>query len=153
MPSARSARFLIVILAVAAIGALASTPVQVSSTPVCFRCGREIAKARLAAQIIAPQGAAYTFRTVSCLTQHLATVDERDRPAADAIYVTDWPTGQLVRAERAFFVEATLDYRTRERDFFAFRSANEALKFADQRVSTVVDWVVVKRLATVAATN
>jgi hypothetical protein len=141
------------ILALSYAGLATERPVHVNAPPVCFRCGREITKVRLAAEIIAPQGVVQKFRTPLCMAQYLAGAEHLDRPVSYAIYVTDWPTGRLVRAERAYFVQGTIDYRTRERDFFAFRSPDEALKFADQRVSSVVDWLAIRRLAATAATD
>ena len=118
------------------------TPVAVKTGDVCFRCGRTITEPKLATQLVAANGEHATFKTPGCLATYLRTNQTGDR----TIFVTDYPTGELFPVTTAVFVRGTIDEATGERDYYAFRSAADAAKRAEQEKTTAVDWATVRTL-------
>jgi copper chaperone NosL len=114
-------------------------PVAVHAGDVCFRCHRTITDTRIAAELVDENSRAYSFKTAGCLAKYLVENPGDDR----IVFVTDYATGKMVRASSALFVRGVVDDRTGEVDFYAFRSRDAALAFADERKSSVVDWLVV----------
>lgn len=118
-----------------ACSAAESIPIR-SGTP-CFRCGRPIEDVRLAAEVINEHNLPYMFRTPGCMAKYLiAHPEEKHR----AVFVTDSTTGRLVRVESALFVRATINDRTNERDYVAFRQVPDAMAFANKQGGTPIDW-------------
>ena len=138
----RHAISVVVVLALAACSSLRPLPIKAGET--CFGCRQVIVEPKLAAEIIDANGHAYKFRTVECLAKYLV-----DHPDDDlvGIWVTDYNTGRFVAAGNATYVRGVIDESRMERNYFAFRSATDAAKFAQDRTSTAVDWAAVMRRA------
>lgn len=125
------------LLVVLAAGCANPTPVAIQKGDRCFRCGREIIHTRLATEILDDHGRAFKFRTVWCVSQYL-----RDHPTETGrVYVTDYTTGRLVRAQTATYVRATIDPDTYEMDYLAFSTVGDAVKAARESKSAAIDWL------------
>ncbi len=115
------------------------TPVAVNVGDQCFRCRRQIAEPRLAAEIIDANRLAYKFRTSGCLARYLA-----DHPSdTGTIFVTDFPTGRMMQTAEAAFVPVLIDPNTGERDYRAYKNKADADKAARELGATPVDWTAV----------
>ncbi|MBI2835172.1 MAG: hypothetical protein HYX76_12175 [Acidobacteria bacterium] len=120
------------------LGACSSlTPIPIQSTDMCFRCGRPIADVKLGAEMIDSGGHVFKFRTPGCLAQFVQV----QKPAGvRGLFVTDFSTGKLVRAESALYVRVEVDPQTRELDYRAFRSVNAAVAAGKENKSSAIDW-------------
>ena len=134
------------ILGTLVAGCSVATPVAVKSGDICYRCGRTITDTRIAAQMVDGTGQAQTFKTPACLAKYLQT----NEVTGKTIFVTDYPSGQMFPVTTAVFVRGTIDDATGERDYFAFRSAAEAVKRAAGGQETAVDWATVRTLTAAA---
>ena len=136
-----------------AIGLLAGCspikPLAVRAGDVCFRCHRTISQTRLAAELVDENRRAFSFKTAGCLAKYLAENPGDDR----LVFVTDYKSGKMMRAGSALFVRNTIDERTQELDFYAFRSRDEAIAYAKTVNSSVVDWLTVMQQARVEQAN
>jgi len=121
------------------VGACSSiAPVPIHSGEVCFRCRRVIVDTRIAAQAI-DGGLVSNFRSAGCAAKYLV-----DHPNdTSAVFVTDYQTGKMFPAQRAFFVP-TLNRDNGEKDYVAFvaRSAADAEAFS--RRTQWLTWSAVK---------
>lgn len=119
-------------------------PVAINSSDICEGCRRPIANTKIAAEIVAPNGLAMKFRTVSCMARFMG-----QHPAEGSrIYVTDFKTGRFLSAQSAVFVKAEVDENTGERDYVAFGDVPGAVEFGKAQGSSPVDWPsVVKQTA------
>ena len=122
------------VLAGAIYAAADSAPANAAAS--CHGCGRAITNPKVTGTIVA-DGTVQRFRTPACMARYIS---ETGTMAARLTYVTDWPSGREIRAERALFVQATVDRLTFERDYLAFLSADAARQVAWQRASEVIDW-------------
>lgn len=139
----RAARLLSVLLLV---GACASTaPVAIRVGDVCFHCRRTIAEPALAAEILSGQHA-FKFSSVACLTEYLR---EHPNEPVKAIFVTDYPTVKLFPADGAHFVKFEVEPRVGAKGYAAFRDANVARTFANEKHASVVPWDDVQKDATI----
>jgi len=114
-------------------------PVAINAGDVCYRCRRTITQTRLAAELVDQNHRAYSFRTAGCLARYLAENPGDER----TVFVTDYRTGKMLRAGSALFVRHVIDDNSGEVDFYAFRSRDEAIEFAKEAKSSVVDWLMV----------
>ncbi|MDP1568950.1 MAG: nitrous oxide reductase accessory protein NosL [Vicinamibacterales bacterium] len=132
-------RFIIaLVLAAIAAGCAPPKPVDVMIGEACWRCRRPIQKPVLAAEFVQTKtGFPSKFRTVHCMSTWIA--QQTDLPKG-RFYVTDYSTGEWVRAEGAVFVNVVISKQTMERDFFAFADPAAAAAMAVEAGETVVDW-------------
>lgn len=114
-------------------------PIALHSGDVCDRCRRVITNVTLAGEVVNANGMASRFRTAGCMATYLKEHPEQ----TGTVYVTDYTTRELIRAESATFVRIIIDDRTFERDFAAFASKQEAAAFASERKTKPVDWAFV----------
>jgi hypothetical protein len=114
------------------------TPVKVAADDRCFRCGRNIAEPRLAAEMV-DGPLASKFRTSGCLAKYLA-----DHPSeTGTTFVTDYATGTFVPPAHALFVPVIIDPHTNESDYRAYVSLGDAQAAARELNTTPVDWTTV----------
>jgi hypothetical protein len=132
-----------IILGILVVGCSSLKPMPIRAGDVCFRCGRVITDPDLGAQLIRKNGQASTFRSPACMARYLEDHPEN----VGALFVTDKPSGKLIRVDNATFVRVTIDKAADERDFYAFRSVTDAAKRADEEDSSVVDWSTVRAIA------
>jgi hypothetical protein len=136
----RHAISVVVVLALAACSSLRPLPIKAGET--CFSCRQVIVEPKLAAEIIDANGHAYKFRTVECMAKYIASHPGEELAG---VWVTDYNSGRFVAAGNATYVRGVIDEARMERNYFAFRSAPDAAKFAQDRASTAVDWAAVMR--------
>lgn len=104
-------------------------PAKVEVGDRCLRCRRPIGDLRLAGEVIDSMRAPFPFRTSGCLAKY---VKANTNTAFTAIFVTDYKTGKMVMASDAWFVPGTVvapDGKTKEADYYAFRSRDDAAAF------------------------
>jgi hypothetical protein len=113
------------------------SPVNVKAGDQCFRCRQTIAQPQLAGEIIDSNGNVLKFRTPACMAQF---VTEHQGATYKAVFVTDYPTGKLVRASTVTFVRTKIDTETSARDYVAFKNVGDAVEFAKKEKEPVIDW-------------
>jgi hypothetical protein len=117
------------------LGYTPAAPDSIGEGEVCFRCRRVITNARLAAEMM-DRNLPTKYKTAGCMAVYVAT-----HPGTGArYYVTDFASGALIPAERAFYVRVLINDRTGERDYRAYYSRGMADIAAQEFTSTVVGW-------------
>ncbi len=124
-------------------------PVAIRAGDVCHSCGQAIANVQIAAEAIDSAGQAMKFRTVGCMARYLT---QHPEPVQGA-FVTDYPTGRMVRAQSATFVRADIDPATHERDYYAFADWTKASEFGKARETSAVDWFSIMQQTAASKTN
>jgi hypothetical protein len=137
------------ILGIALVACSSVHPVDIHAGDICAGCKRTITEPKLGAELLADDGTAVVFRSPGCLANYLKTHNLEGR----SILVTDYATGAFIPVANALFVKAKIDEATGERDFYAFRKAAEASKFAEDKLSAVIDWSAVRQQAAVKTGN
>jgi len=117
------------------LGFRPAAPETIGEGEVCFRCRRVIANARLAAEIMDRQ-LPTKYRTAGCMAAYVAAHRSDD----STYYVTDFASGALIDAERAFFVPVVINDTTDERDYRAYLSRGMADIAAQVLGVHVVRW-------------
>jgi hypothetical protein len=56
------------------------------------------------------------------------------------VFVTDFRSGRMIRAQNAVFVRAVIDQVTRERDYYAFADVGSAVEFGKEHGASPIDW-------------
>ena len=136
-----------VILGLTLAGCSSYEPAGVRAGDVCFRCARVVSDAKLGVQMLRTNGQLSTFRTPACLATYLR---DNEKVQVKTIYVTDYESGEMFPVASAKFVRVTIDPRSRERDFYAFKSSSAAARFAAAQYSSVVDWSAIRLTAAAA---
>jgi hypothetical protein len=117
------------------VGIGQARPEAIYKGEVCFKCRRVIKDARLAAESLGPT-LPTKYRTPGCMAAYAAT-----HPTTDTrYYVTDYVSGALIDATRAFFVPVLINDRTGEHDYRAYHSRGLADKAAAELGAGVVGW-------------
>jgi nitrous oxide reductase accessory protein NosL len=132
-------RFLVALtLAALVAGCSAPRPTPVKLGEACWRCRAPIQQAVLAAEFVqTANGLASKFRTVHCMSTWIAQQGELPK---GHFYVTDYSTGEFVRAERASYVNVVVSKQTMARDYFAFADPAAAAAMAAEAGQPVVGW-------------
>ncbi len=131
-------RLMLVVLTLLLVGcAVPAKSVAIRGGDTCDHCRRSIQDEKLAAELVTKNGMAYKFRTVHCMAQYM--VQEQPTPIG-TLFVTDYKTGRMFRAERGNYVATTIDKNTNERDFLAFAGENEATGAAKENATKVLTW-------------
>ncbi len=111
------------------------SPDTIYEGDVCFKCRRAIDDARMAAETLDRQ-LPTKYRSPGCMAAYLATHHDADTRG----FVTDYVSGRLINAERAFYVPVLVNDKTGERDFRAFHSPDAAREAARELKSDVLNW-------------
>jgi copper chaperone NosL len=132
------------ILGIALVACSSVDPVPIRAGDVCIHCKHVVTDPRLGAELIADDGTISKFESAVCLAEYLAGHGVGDV----SIYVTDYSSGEFFPVANAMFVRAK-DARDDggERHFHAFKSPQDAKKFAEDHGSGVVDWAMVRQLS------
>jgi hypothetical protein len=136
-------RFLTALAVLGIVGCTSVRPVRVQAGDLCASCQRTIVDARLAGEVVDARGGVLKFRAPLCMAKYL----RRSPSGGAAIFVTDYTTGEMFPAVNGTFVRITVDAGSKDREFAAFRSVQEAAQFMKQRGGGAVDWVGVQRAA------
>lgn len=139
MRLAISAVSAVLVLALVSCSSVRPLPIRAGET--CYGCRQLITDIKLGAEMIDAQGHAFKFRTAGCLAKYLR--DHPDEKLAGT-WVTDYNSGRFVAAKDATYVRAIIDEASRERNYYAFRSASDAAAFAREKASTTADWLAVR---------
>jgi hypothetical protein len=123
--------FLLVLVACSSV-----SPVAIRAGDICENCRRPIQNVKVAAEIVPPGGLPLKFRTVSCAARYL---HER-QGTGDVVFVTDFPSGRLIRPQSAIFVKSEIDDNTKELDYYAFGNVPSALAFEKEHGGSATDW-------------
>ena len=127
---------LVVALLVVACSSIRPAPVQVGDR--CYGCRQPIQDAKIAAEMIDPQGAPFPFDSPRCLAKYL-----KAHPAEKGLFfVTDHNSGYMFEADKAWFVSVAIpspDGRGTEPNYFAFRNVHDAEK-ANTTGAPLVRW-------------
>jgi copper chaperone NosL len=127
-------------------GCVPSGPEQiVIHKDMCHFCKMKISDARFGAEIITAKGRIQKFDDIACVLEQV--VENPDLEVA-SFWVADY-TGenQLLNVDQAFFVRSE-EFRSPMRgDIAAFRSLNEAEKFATEFKTTVINWSGLKNMS------
>jgi hypothetical protein len=127
------------VLALTALACASIQPAKVEIGDRCLRCRRPIGELRLAGEIIDNMRAPFPFRTAGCMAKY---VKANSGASFAAVFVTDYKTGRMVAASDAWFVPTTIlapDGKTKEPDYFAFRSRGDA-QAANTTGETLLRW-------------
>jgi hypothetical protein len=113
------------------------SPVPIQSGDKCFRCRRPISDLRIAAEIVDQDGRAFKFRTSGCMAKFL-----KEHPQEGArVFVVDYPTGRLVKAEGAIFIPTMMgEGPERALDYSAYALTESAREAAAREKTTPVSW-------------
>jgi hypothetical protein len=110
-------------------------PDSIGAGEICYRCKRVIADARLAAETM--DGNLPTkYRTVGCMATYVAAHPY----SGSRHYVTDYASGALIDADRAYFVSALINDTTGEHDYRAYLSRVSAQEVALVLGTDVIRW-------------
>lgn len=114
-------------------------PAPIRAGDMCVQCKRPITNVKVAAAVVDTAGNTLKFGTVSSMATYLS---KNPGPTA-GFFVTDYPTGRMLRAQYATFVRGVVDEETRELDYFAFAQVKQAVEFASDRTTSPVDWLAI----------
>jgi hypothetical protein len=138
-----------VALGVLVVACSSLTTVPIKSGDVCDNCRTMITNVTVAAEAVTANGAPLRFSCPECMAKYLT----RHADAMAGVYVTDYETGRLVRAEVATFVRADRKDKPGERVHYAFTDVRRATEFAKNNSSTAVDWLTIIRQVKAASAN
>jgi len=115
----------------------APAPVKLTGSDYCYRCRRYISNTRVAAETISgkPRFVA-KFRGPGCMAKYL--VDHPDEQTT--VYVTDYASARMIPPAGAFYVAEIVDQNTRESDYRAYASEDDARTAAAELNTTTVSW-------------
>jgi hypothetical protein len=133
-----NARMLLFALPLAALSCTSVAPVKVAAGDQCFRCRRTIGDPQVAGEIV-NGGLTTKYRGPGCLAKYLAAhADE-----TGTIFVTDFTTGKMLRADKAMYVPVVVDANTNETDYRAYQLKSEADAAGERLHAAAVDWTTV----------
>ncbi len=113
-------------------------PDSIGAGEICYRCRRVISDARLAAEMM-DRNLPTKYKTAGCMARYVAAHPR----TGSRYYVTDFASGALIDADRAYFVPALINDTTGERDYRAYVSRAMAANAALDLRSEVVTWTTV----------
>ncbi|MGE3275326.1 MAG: nitrous oxide reductase accessory protein NosL [Vicinamibacterales bacterium] len=128
---------IVLLAAMATVSCAQPKPADVIAGEACWRCRRPISDVRLAAEFVADTGIGSKFRSVHCLSTWIA---QQAEPMHGQFYVTDYGTGEWIRADRASYVNTVVNRNTMARDFVAFAVPASAEELARVEQGQVLDW-------------
>jgi copper chaperone NosL len=138
-----------VALAVVAVACSSLSPVSIKSGDVCDNCGTVITNVTVAAEAVTASGAPLRFGSPECMAKYLT----RHADAMAGLYVTDYDSGRLVRAETATFVRGDRKDKPGASVRYAFTDARRASAFAKDNSSVAVDWLTIVRQVKAASAD
>jgi hypothetical protein len=114
--------------------------VPIHEGDLCHRCQRLITDPSVAAEGIGFPGVGVRkFRNIACMLKYVNDTRER----LDLL-VTDHRSGRFMRPGWAAFVRTTIDPRTGEEGYVAFRERALAITYARRHGGTTLDWPAVQ---------
>ena len=117
------------------LGFRPAPPQTIAEGETCFKCRRTIVEHKLAAEIM-DRNLPTKYRSPGCMAAYAAQHPSKD----SRYYVTDFVSGGLIEAERAFFVPVLVNDKTGERDYRAYYSHGMADIAAQTLNSKIIRW-------------
>ena len=117
------------------LGFRPAPPQTIAEGETCFKCRRTIVEHKLAAEIM-DRNLPTKYRSPGCMAAYAVQHPSKD----SRYYVTDFVSGGLIEAERAFFVPVLVNDKTGERDYRAYYSSGMADIAAQTNNSAVLRW-------------
>jgi hypothetical protein len=117
------------------LGFRPGAPESIGAGEVCYRCHRVITEARLAAEMM-DRSLPTKYKTAGCMARYAAA----HSGTGSRYYVTDFASGSLIEAERAYFVPSLINDTTGERDYRAYAARGLAEAAAQSLATSVVTW-------------
>ena len=112
------------------------TPESIAEGEICHRCRRVITEDRLAGEILTPD-VPLKYKAPLCMARFVVSTPLSDRAR---ILVTDFATGALISADRAWYVPIIVDGYTHEAEYKAYRSRKAAEEAAEDLGTKIVRW-------------
>jgi hypothetical protein len=112
------------------------TPESIAEGEICHRCRRVITEDRLAGEILTPD-VPLKYKAPLCMARFVVSTPLSDRAR---IFVTDFATGAMIHADRAWYVPIIVDDHTHEAEYKAYRSRKLAELAAEELGTTTVRW-------------
>jgi hypothetical protein len=128
----------LIFLSLATLSCSSVAPVKVAAGDQCFRCRRAISEVRVAAEMIVGDHEYFVskFRGPGCMAKYIAGHPD---PTA-TVFVTDYPTGEMIGSRDAFYVPVVVDRKTNETDYRAYARRPEAAAAAFELRTTAIRW-------------
>jgi hypothetical protein len=111
-------------------------PESIAEGEICFRCRRVITEDRLAGEILTPD-VPLKYKAPLCMARFVVSTPLSDRAR---VLVTDFASGALIPADRAWYVPIVVDARTGEAEYRAYRMRKSAENAADELGVRTVRW-------------
>ena len=111
-------------------------PEPIAEGEICHRCRRVITDTRLAGEILTPD-IPLKYKAPLCMARYVVSTALSDRAR---ILVADGITGQLIPAERAYYVPIIANEMTREAEYRAYLSRKVAEQAAEELGVRIVRW-------------
>jgi hypothetical protein len=111
-------------------------PESIAEGEICHRCRRVITEDRLAGEILTPD-MPLKYKAPLCMARFVVSTPLSDRAR---ILVTDFATGALISADRAWYVPIVVDRRTGEAEYRAYRLRRAAEEAAGGLGVRTVRW-------------
>ena len=110
----------------------------VAGTDACEFCRMTISDVRYGAEVIARTGRVYTFDSIECAASWVASSPRAKD--ANGVWVADYSTGSLIRADSALFVKGGTLHSPMGRAITAFAAAVGRTPLAERYGGEVLTW-------------
>ena len=111
-------------------------PESIAEGEICHRCRRVITEDRLAGEILTPD-VPLKYKAPLCMARFVVSTPLSQRAR---ILVTDFATGAMIAADRAWYVPIVVDPRTGEAEYRAYRTRALAQQAAGELGVRTVRW-------------
>jgi hypothetical protein len=111
-------------------------PEPIAEGEICHRCRRVITEDRLAGEILTPD-VPLKYKAPLCMARFVVSTPLSQRAR---ILVTDYPSGAMIDASRAWYVPIVVDARTNEAEYRAYRTRQLAEQAAGELGVGTVRW-------------
>lgn len=109
-------------------------PVPLLPEDMCDYCKMAISEKRYAAELIDPEGRAFRFDDIGCMTNFI----RRGSSKASAYFVMDFDERQWIRAEDAYYVRSSEFTTPMNGNVVAFKNESRARQAADEYHGKIV---------------
>lgn len=111
-------------------------PESIAEGEICHRCRRVITEDRLAGEILTPD-VPLKYKAPLCMARFVVSTPLSNRAR---ILVTDFPTGAMIPANRAWYVPIVVNSHAHEAEYRAYRTRRMAEQAADELGVRTVRW-------------
>jgi hypothetical protein len=111
-------------------------PESIAEGEICHRCRRVITEDRLAGEILTPD-VPLKYKAPLCMARFVVSTPLSNRAR---ILVTDFATGAMISADRAWYVPIVVNARTGEAEYRAYRFRKLAEEAAGELGVQTVQW-------------